>query len=117
MDIFFMKNLAVNNYNVHITAGFNEDRLTAIQDGKPANYSIIDGQLIGFTSNQIRGMPQYITTENTEKLRNVYVQNCDILMQVPYMTTFHQLKAILKITNLRCHMNIWAFSNTTDNTV
>jgi len=51
-------------------------------------------------------MPQYTTNESTEILRNVYVQNCDMLMQVACMTTLHQLKAILKITNLRCHMNI-----------
>jgi hypothetical protein len=64
MDIFFMKNLDVNNHNDHrktyvrITADFNYERLTAIQSGKPANYSIIDGQLISFTSNQIRGIAQ-----------------------------------------------------------
>jgi len=39
-------------------------------------------------------MSQYTTTESTEILRNVYVQNFDMLMQVPYMTTLHQLKAI-----------------------
>jgi hypothetical protein len=29
-------------------------------------------------------MPQYNATESTETLRNVYVQKCDLLMQVPY---------------------------------
>jgi hypothetical protein len=97
-----------------LTADFNKYRLTAIESGKPANYFIIDNQLISFTSNQIRGMPQYTTTESIEILRNVNVQNCDMLTQVPCTTTLHQLKAILKITSLRYHMNIRAFSNTTD---